>query len=162
MAPGSARNAASPADWFRAGATPGRRRRPIALTPLIDVVFILLVFFMLASSMSDWRRLELNLGRTGPPINEPAPVLVEVLRDRIRIDGRTTQATELDAHAAVLPRGIETPVVLRPAAGVPFERAMAVLDALAQAGFRRVSLLDGRPVPGGKDSPRQDVASDAL
>ena len=32
--------------------------RPISLTPLIDVVFILLIFFMLASSFLDWRAVD--------------------------------------------------------------------------------------------------------
>ena len=40
--------------------TRSRRRHGLAigLTPLIDVVFILLLFFMLASSLADWRVLE--------------------------------------------------------------------------------------------------------
>ena len=44
----------------RAGRPQGRRRPLISLTPLIDVVFILLVFFMLASSFLDWRSIDLN------------------------------------------------------------------------------------------------------
>jgi len=36
-----------------------RRRIPISLTPLIDVVFILLVFFMLASSFQKTRTIEM-------------------------------------------------------------------------------------------------------
>ena len=35
--------------------------RLISLTPLIDVVFILLVFFMLASSFLDWRSIDLTV-----------------------------------------------------------------------------------------------------
>ncbi|MEM6945656.1 MAG: biopolymer transporter ExbD, partial [Pseudomonadota bacterium] len=34
-----------------------RKRLRISITPLIDVVFILLVFFMLASSFLDWRSI---------------------------------------------------------------------------------------------------------
>jgi biopolymer transport protein ExbD len=33
------------------------RRAVVSLTPLIDVVFILLVFFMLASSFVKWRAI---------------------------------------------------------------------------------------------------------
>ena len=37
------------------------RKRPlVSLTPLIDVVFILLVFFMLATSFLDWRAIDLD------------------------------------------------------------------------------------------------------
>jgi biopolymer transport protein ExbD len=39
---------------------PARRTRPISLTALIDVVFILLMFFMLTSSFSQWVTLPLN------------------------------------------------------------------------------------------------------
>ena len=39
-----------------------RRRVPSPLTSLIDVVFILLFFFMLASSYMDWRSLNMTLG----------------------------------------------------------------------------------------------------
>jgi biopolymer transport protein ExbD len=38
---------------------PARRARPISLTALIDVVFILLMFFMLTSSFSQWVALPL-------------------------------------------------------------------------------------------------------
>ena len=48
-----------------------RRRRPlISLTPLIDVVFILLVFFMLTSTFLDWRPIELNA--PGPTVTTTA------------------------------------------------------------------------------------------
>ncbi|WP_373510748.1 ExbD/TolR family protein, partial [Thiocapsa sp.] len=40
--------------------SPAPRRRLIGLTPLIDVVFILLVFFMLASSLVKWQALEME------------------------------------------------------------------------------------------------------
>jgi hypothetical protein len=39
----------------RLAAEPRRRRALISMTPLIDVVFILLIFFMLASSFLNWR-----------------------------------------------------------------------------------------------------------
>ncbi len=41
-------------------AAPPRRR--LSLTPLIDVVFLLLVFFMLSSSFIHWRRVDLQAG----------------------------------------------------------------------------------------------------
>ena len=46
----------------------GRGRRSpveINLTPLIDVVFILLVFFMLASSYLDWKVVDLRISAAG-------------------------------------------------------------------------------------------------
>ncbi len=39
-----------------------RTHRRISLTPLIDVVFLLLVFFMLSSSFIRWRQVDLHAG----------------------------------------------------------------------------------------------------
>jgi len=41
------------------------RRRPVGLTSLIDVIFLLLLFFMLASSFSRYQLLPVAGGRTG-------------------------------------------------------------------------------------------------
>lgn len=42
----------------------GRKKSLVNLTPLIDVVFILLIFFMLASNFVRWHVLELSAGST--------------------------------------------------------------------------------------------------
>ena len=43
---------------------PARRRSLVSITPLVDVVFILLFFFMLASSFDRWQQV-----RAGPQVN---------------------------------------------------------------------------------------------
>ena len=60
-----------------------RRRNLISLTPLIDVVFILLVFFMLASSFLDWRSITLDPPKQtgGSPSLEQAVLIASVLRN---------------------------------------------------------------------------------
>ena len=40
------------------------RRSLVSLTPLIDVVFILLIFFMLASNFVDWQFIEFSIGES--------------------------------------------------------------------------------------------------
>ncbi|MFV1872594.1 MAG: ExbD/TolR family protein [Oleiphilus sp.] len=47
---------------------PVRRGKAISLTPLIDVVFILLLFFMLSSSFSRWFAVDVSLPM---PSDEP-------------------------------------------------------------------------------------------
>ncbi len=42
-----------------------RRSRPIGLTSLIDVVFILLLFFMLTTQFAQWRAVPLRLAEAG-------------------------------------------------------------------------------------------------
>lgn len=124
-----------------------RRRAQIGLTPLIDVVFILLVFFMLASSFMDWRSIRVAGGTTGAASNGlQGAVLVDLRADGLRLSGEAVTPDELSRRMAE--RVAERPdqrVVLRPGAGVDVQRTVAVLDRLDAAGVRDVTLAGGRP-----------------
>jgi biopolymer transport protein ExbD len=122
------------------------RRRPlIGLTPLIDVVFILLVFFMLASSFVDWRAIDLmapaerDASATGAV---EGALLVEVRPDGLRFAG---EFLPLDAVAgrvmARLAAAPDTPVLVKPAAGVNLQDTVTVLDRLTGAGASNLSLV---------------------
>ncbi len=65
-------------------------RRLISLTPLIDVVFILLVFFMLASSGLDWRAVELSVS-SGSGDAQTQSLAVQI---RLKADGSLLLGTE--------------------------------------------------------------------
>ena len=56
-----------------------RKHSLISLTPLIDVVFILLIFFMLASSFAEWQFIELSVGEA----------------EEIRVDSRRASTIKL-------------------------------------------------------------------
>ena len=122
---------------------PARRRSPISLTPLIDVVFILLVFFMLASSFLDWRAIELDaLGKAAAAPSVEGALLVELRSDGLRLSGETL---DLDALAARVAERLATKpdqrVLVKPTPGVVLQRAVAVLDRLTAAGARDLSLI---------------------
>jgi len=121
-----------------------RRRRPgIGLTPLIDVVFILLVFFMLASSFTDWRTISL-----APPTGASAEAtmegayLIEIREDNVRLAG---QVVPLEAMAAELARAVaegdSARVLLKPEAGVPLQRAITVLETLTARGIQDIRFV---------------------
>ena len=122
-----------------------RRRRPlISLTPLIDVVFILLVFFMLASSFLDWRSIDLNApGRAGS--SQPSMVgamLVEVRTDGLRLSGESITVDGLETRiAARLEQRPDQRVLVKPAATVPLQQVVTVLDRLSTAGVTDLSLI---------------------
>lgn len=61
-----------------------KRIRRLSLTPLIDVVFLLLVFFMLASTFSRFSTLELAGGTASPGKTAPQ----EIALIRIHEDGK--------------------------------------------------------------------------
>lgn len=123
---------------------PARRRSPISLTPLIDVVFILLVFFMLASSFLDWRTIELSASVAGGSGAEGS-FLVEVRADDLRFAGRPLPLADLTRQ--LLDAQADHPdrlVLVKPLEGVVLQRTVDVVDALARAGVANLSLIRNR------------------
>lgn len=121
-----------------------RRRAVISLTPLVDVVFILLVFFMLASSFLDWRYVTMDTpaARTAaPPSDVPALVLV-VGRDGILLEDEAVSEGEAIAAAdRHLARHPDVAVRLQPAGDTPLQAVMDVLDVLSTAGLEPLKLV---------------------
>ena len=121
-----------------------RGRRPlVSLTPLIDVVFILLIFFMLASSFADWRRIDLQ-----PPLNArtgggglTGAMLVELAEDgRIRLSGEVIEADDLAPRVRdLLQRRPDQRFVVKTADAAPLQRLVSVLDSLSMAGAENIA-----------------------
>lgn len=119
-----------------------RRRAVISLTPLIDVVFILLVFFMLASSFMEWRTLDLNAARAGGAGDMQGALLLEIRKEGIRLSGREINPSAL--AGALHPYFVSDPdqrVLVKPADGVPLQAAIDTLDQIAAAGGRNATLV---------------------
>ena len=128
-----------------------RRRSLVSLTPLIDVVFILLLFFMLASSFVDLRSITLDTPAAGggAPSIEGA-LLIEVRVDGVRFAGRYLSLDDLAARIrGQLARQPHRRVLVRPAAGVDLQATVRVLDRLSNAGVRNLSLMDQGASGGG-------------
>lgn len=129
----------------------GKLTRRIPLTPLIDVVFLLLVFFMLASRFLDLGAVNLDAANAGAhDLAQGDAIRVDLRSDGgIEISGA---ATARDALVSTL-RGLlgarsDVPVVVAPDAAVPVETLLAVLDAVRQAGARHVTLARRTPASG--------------
>ncbi len=115
----------------------------IPLTPLIDVVFILLVFFMLASSFLDWRAVDLRLaGAAGEVSAEGEVLLVGIRADgSYRLNGEAVTLAELEDRVANRIAEMESlPVLVQPESGVTLQSAVDMLDFLKGAGAANVSL----------------------
>ena len=79
--------------------------RRLSLTPLIDVVFMLLLFFMLATSFSQWRVLDLIRGETGDMKSLPLSTQSSLLRvypDRLESAGKQTTVAQFAADISGL------------------------------------------------------------
>lgn len=119
-----------------------RRRRLIGLTPLIDVVFILLLFFMLASQFNQWRAVRISATGT-PGIGDSAPaVLVRVHDDgSVDLNGEPIASHALTARLRqALTREPDLAVRIESADEVPLQALVTVFDQLHAAGIDRMNL----------------------
>lgn len=122
-----------------------RRRALISLTPLIDVVFILLVFFMLASSYLDWRAIDLKASaKAATGSSAEGALLVEIRADGLRL---AAEELSLDALARRISARLKVKpnqrVLIKPADGVSVQSTVDVLDRLKAAGVANMSLMRG-------------------
>ncbi len=127
-------------------AAPARR---IGLTPLIDVVFILLVFFMLAADLQQWRVIGVEAAATHPGGGGPATAVSVRVRAGcgLDLDGTAVGPDRLAARLEALARREPPPAVtIRSEAGVPLQCLVTVLDRVRSAGLPHVSLV-GRQAP---------------
>ncbi len=116
------------------------RRRRIGLTPMIDVVFLLLVFFMLAARFGVTDAIPVTLsGGAAQPYDGP-PRLITVLPDTLRVNGIDTA----DPVASLTPlMGTETDVILlRARDGASVQHLLDVMGTLRAAGWTNLVVLE--------------------
>ena len=123
----------------------GRMRARVSLTSLIDVVFILLVFFMLVSNFLDWRSLDLAVSAPGATASGEDSSLRIVLHtaDDWRIARQAIAPGALSAritgHLAAHP---DAGIRIEPRSGVPLQAVIDALDQARRAGATDVSLVE--------------------
>ena len=114
-----------------------RRRRPrVSLTSLIDVIFILIVFFMLVSSFSQYRVIDLVKGQSGRGGQSTAlRLILQADGDLLTSAGDPVDDALADAVANHQPVSI----FLEPS--VPIQYGVDALDRLKAMGITKVSLV---------------------
>lgn len=127
---------------------PGRLSRPIPLTPLIDVVFLLLMFFMLSTTFAKFGLF--GVGAAAATQADPAAtqaqtgqpgVLIEVRHGpRVRVNGFQVGLADLPAKLNAFQRLGADLAVLRPAGGADVQDLVTVLEAARQSRLRAIAL----------------------
>jgi biopolymer transport protein ExbD len=106
---------------------------------MIDVVFLLLVFFMLASRFGADAMLPLPLAGTGGEYSGP-PRLIDIYPDRVALNGVDT--ADLTQALVPLMQSPSDMLVLRGKDGATLQRIVTVTEALRQAGYVSLVLVD--------------------
>ncbi|HEU4463732.1 MAG TPA: biopolymer transporter ExbD [Gemmatimonadota bacterium] len=115
----------------------GRRKALINITSLIDVVFLLLLFFVVTSTFLERPGLDLTLPAASPTeVARRDEVTVELDADGATwLDGARLQAADLESEIerALAAAGTER-VVLEADERVPHGRVVEAMDAARRAG----------------------------
>ncbi|MGA7802940.1 MAG: biopolymer transporter ExbD [Gammaproteobacteria bacterium] len=127
---------------------PRRRSEPeVNLTSLIDVVFLLLIFFMVSTTFNTLARLQITLPQAS---EKPAPQPQKVLVVAITADSRfyvnnqelvnNKPETVKRAIAQALDGRKDLPVIIRADGRTPHQAVVTALDAASQLGLVHISM----------------------
>jgi len=124
----------------------------ISLTSLIDVVFLLLIFFMISTTFERQAVLKVDLPEAknvSTPEDQPDSfeLVIDVngqfyLNDRQLVDGQPSTLEAAFLEAAGEDRTV--PIVLRADAQTPHHFVVTAMDVTAQMGFKRLSIATER------------------
>lgn len=117
------------------------------LTPLIDVVFLLLIFFMVSTTFEKTARLKVDLPQASAEAEQqPAEKIILGIdvQGRYYINDRQLVNTQLKTLKIALSKvagdNREMPVVLRADAKTPHQAVVTAMDAASQVGLTRLSI----------------------
>ena len=131
---------------------PGDTDEPdVNLTPLIDVVFLLLIFFMVSTTFEHQSRIKIDL-----PEASAAPTSQEEERLEILIDAQgryfigdqqvvnTTAKTLKSAISKAVGEREGLTVIIRADAETPHQAVITALDVTSQLGLTHISLATSK------------------
>lgn len=129
----------------------------INITPLIDVVFLLLIFFMVTTTFNRETRLLVNLPEANAEAASTQVDQIEILVARegsYSINGRSLVNNRIET----LIRGLEVesggdrglPILLVADAEATHQSVVTAMDAIGQSGFTRLNIATQRPVEQGQ------------
>ncbi|ARN75840.1 ExbD/TolR family protein [Oceanicoccus sagamiensis] len=124
----------------------------VDLTPLIDVVFLLLIFFMVSTTFTKETHLSLDLPEASGEEKTDLPQQIEVLIDangQYVINGRSLVSTSIETVIAALETvqagDVKVPLVITADAATPHQAVITAMDAAGQLGFVQLSLTTKKP-----------------
>lgn len=124
----------------------------VNLTPLIDVVFLLLIFFMVSTTFTKASQLVIDLPEATGEASESPADQIEILIDEAgsyRVNGRPLVDTRLKTlQAAIYKESVgdtSLPMVISADAQTSHQAVVRAMDAAGQMGFVHLSIATRQP-----------------
>lgn len=122
------------------------KRTEVNITPLIDVVFLLLIFFMVSTTFNRESELQIDLPKAQVGAKEAAEQLMEVI---VGEDGSYVVRGKAlpDRHPSTLRTAVaeavgentDQPLVIRADAETPHQAVVTVMDVARQLGIAKLT-----------------------
>ncbi|MCP4272200.1 MAG: biopolymer transporter ExbD [Gammaproteobacteria bacterium] len=124
----------------------------VNITPLIDVVFLLLIFFMVSTSFTRETQIEIELPKASGEQLDIAPEMVEISIDtegNFYVNKQpliNSQIETLRKAILKLSDGDTTlPLIISADAKAPYQSVVVAMDAAGQEGFTNLQMATRRP-----------------
>lgn len=139
----------------------GEDELQLNITPLIDVVFLLLIFFMVSTTFSKETQLRIKLpeaSETAEQVEQPRFVEIQISADGQYAVQSSTEATAkplVNTSQETLLRAIELAadgdkdidVAIRADRKTPHESVIRAMDAARRLGLTRITFVTQRAAP---------------
>ena len=124
----------------------------INLTPLIDVVFLLLIFFMVSTTFDTTSQLKIRLPEASANETSEPPRKVTLLIDAkgvFYVNSReltNSKSATLQAALERLMTNGKLPIVIQSDAASPVQSLVTAMDVVGQLGLPQVSIATTQPI----------------
>jgi biopolymer transport protein ExbD len=124
----------------------------INLTPLIDVVFLLLIFFMVSTTFDTTSQLKIKLPEASENANSKPPQQLILLIDdggKFYLNARELSDSKSATLEAALERALEgtkRPIVIQSDAASPVQSLVTAMDVVGRLGLPQVSIATTHPI----------------
>jgi biopolymer transport protein ExbD len=131
----------------------GHHEASVELTPLIDVVFLLLIFFMVSTTFIRETQLKIDLPEAAGELQEIEDDLIEITVDRVG-DYAVNDRLLVNNDLRTLVRALEevlserppsTRVIVTADANASHQSVVRAMDAAGKVGLTRLSITTQQP-----------------
>lgn len=126
----------------------------VNLTPLIDVVFLLLIFFMVSTTFTKETHLEVDLPEANGDASVVEEQIIEILitdQGNYSVNGKPLVNTQAETLRLALKKMAgndrNMPLIITADANTPHQSVVTAMDVSGRLGFEKLSITTRAPDP---------------